>query len=188
MKLGDLLRLALSQLESMGISHMVVGSFASGAHGEPRLTHDIDIVIDPTPEQLRALCAAFPREDFYVSIDAAMDALARRSQFNVIHPESGNKIDFMIAGTDPWHREQMRRRQRLLLLPDQEGYVARPEDIIISKMTYYAEGGSEKHLRDITGILRVSGDAVDRAYVERWAGELGVTEVWQAILRRLNSP
>jgi hypothetical protein len=64
-------------------------------------------------------------------------------------------------------------------------FVASPEDVIIGKMLYYREGGSEKHLRDITGILKVSGDQVDRAYVARWAAELGVTEIWQAVLRRL---
>src|SRR5438105_4821651 len=144
---------------------MVVGSFASGAYGEPRLTQDIDIVISPTaPAELNRLCAAFPPDDFYASIDAALQALHQPAgQFNVIHPTSGNKIDFMIARKDEWGREQVARRQRMRLLPDRQGYVARPEDVIIGKMLYYQEGGSEKHLRDIAGILKVSGENVDRA-------------------------
>ena len=64
--------------------------------------------------------------------------------------------------------------------------MARPEDIIISKMLYYKQGGSEKHMRDITGILKVSGEEVDRAYVERWAEELGLKEIWEAIQKRLS--
>ena len=64
-------------------------------------------------------------------------------------------------------------------------YIAAPEDVILSKMGSYREGGSEKHLRDITGVLRVSGAQLDRDYVDRWARQLGLTEVWQAVLRRL---
>ena len=66
-------------------------------------------------------------------------------------------------------------------------YVCAPEDIIISKMAYYRQGGSDKHLRDITGIMKVSGDQVDTAYVERWAKELDLMEIWEAILRRLST-
>ncbi len=60
-----------------------------------------------------------------------------------------------------------------------------PEDVIIKKMDFYKQGSSEKHLRDITGILKISGDAVDKAYIAEWAKSLGLTEIWNAILRRL---
>jgi hypothetical protein len=165
---------------------MVVGSFASGLYGEPRLTQDIDVVIDAGPDDARKLCGQFLPQEFYMSLEAALDAVRRRSQFKVIHPASGNKIDFMVARRDPWGRSQISRRQKVRLLPDREGYMARPEDIIISKMLYYKQGGSEKHMRDITGILKVSGEEVDRAYVERWAEELGLKEIWEAIQKRLS--
>src|SRR5688572_16767899 len=116
---------------------MIVGSFASSAHGEPRLTQDIDIVIDPTAAQLDQLCAAFPADTYYVSPDAARDALSRRTQFNVIHPDSWNKIDFMIARADAWGRAQVARRALIPILPNREAYVAKPEDVIIAKLLYY---------------------------------------------------
>src|SRR5436305_38852 len=165
---------------------MLVGSYASGVYGEPRLTLDIDLVINPTVDQVVELCECFPPDDFYCSREAAIAALQQtNSQFNVIHPASGNKIDFIIARRDAWGREQFDRRQKRLLLPQMQGYAARPEDVIISKLLYYQEGGSEKHLRDIAGILKVSGDEVDRAYVEKWAAQLDVMEIWEAILKRL---
>ena len=181
----DLLRHVIRALEETGVPYMLVGSLASGAYGEPRLTQDIDVVIDLHPSQVDALCEAFPESDFYVSRDAARQAVTRGGQFNVIHPGSGNKIDFMIARKDAWGQAQMSGRQRTLILPRTEGYTARPEVIILSKMQYYLEGGSEKHLRDITGIMKVSGDEVDRAYVELWARRLGVQDIWRAILGRL---
>ncbi|MGH7178383.1 MAG: hypothetical protein ACREJC_13475, partial [Tepidisphaeraceae bacterium] len=155
---ADLLTHAIDVLETVAVPYMVVGSIASGAYGEPRMTQDIDIVIQPTPAQLNQLCAAFPPPDFYVSIEAAQTALQQSGQFNVLDPSSGGKIDFMIARTDPWGREQISRRQRIQVQPGREGFAARPEDLIISKLLYYQEGGSEKHLRDITGMLKISGD------------------------------
>jgi hypothetical protein len=103
----------------------------------------------------------------------------------VIHPESGNKIDVMIAGNDAWGRSQLARRRRVPLLSALEGVAAAPEDVIISKMLYYQEGGSEKHLRDITGILKISREKIDRQYVAKWAGELGLTEIWESVLGRV---
>ena len=185
MEQDELFSLVVDILERLKITYLVVGSLASGAYGEPRFTHDIDVVVDINADQARTLCAAFPAPDFYVSEEAALDAITHKTQFNVLHPESGNKVDFMIAKPDAWGREQVLRRRRVQVLPGQEGFTGAREDIILSKMLYYAEAGSEKHLRDIAGILRVSGELVDRDYVQRWADDLGVADVWLRIRQRL---
>ena len=181
---ADLLRYVIRVLEESGITYMVVGSFSSSSYGEPRFTQDIDIVVQLAEEQMDRLCAAFPPGEFYVTQEAVSRAVREEDQFNVIHPASGTKVDFIIARSDRWGREQLRRRRRVLLFPDLEGYVASPEDTIIGKMLYYLEGGSEKHLRDITGILKVSGHELDRDYITRWADELRLSEIWQAVLNR----
>ncbi len=183
----ELLRRAVAVLEAQGIRYMLVGSFASMFYGEPRLTKDIDIVVDLKGGEVDALCAAFPAPDFYVSLPAARQAIAHGGQFNVIHPTSGNKIDFMIARDDDWGRTQIERRRASEILPGVFVYTASPEDVILGKMWYYQEGGSEKHLRDIAAIMQVSGELVDMEYVARWAEQLGLTEIWQANLRRLES-
>ncbi len=179
MEQTDLLRHVLTVLDGLRIPYLLVGSYASGIYGEPRLTQDIDVVIALPAGQAGALCAAFPAADFYVSLPAAQQAV------RVIHPGSGNKVDFMIARDDAWGQAQLARRRQIPIFPDRAGYVAAPEDVILGKLLYYAEGGSDKHLRDITGILRVSGELVDRADVTRWAGQLGVLEIWRAVLERL---
>lgn len=185
MEQADVLRYAIDVLESRGITYLLVGSFASGAYGEPRLTQDIDVVVEMRAADVNPLCAAFPSPEYYVSQQAASEAVARGGQFNVIHPASGNKIDFMMARRDAWGKEQLARRRRKLIFPDREAFAASPEDVILGKMWYYQEGGSEKHLRDIAGILQVSGDEVDRGYVAEWAERLNLTEIWQAIVKRL---
>ena len=182
-----MLEYAIRVLEQMGLPYMVVGSVASSAYGEPRFTLDIDIVIELREEQVDEFCAAFPPNEFYVSRDAVLGAIRQTGQFNVLHPESGTKVDFMMARADAWGREQLARRRRRQLTPHCEAYAAGPEDIIIAKLLYYREGGSEKHLRDITGILKIRGQEVDRSYVARWAAELGVVEIWEHVLGRLGS-
>ena len=92
----------------------------------------------------------------------------------------------MIARDDAWGKSQFTRRIRRLVLADRETYIASPEDLILGKLWYYREGGSEKHLRDIVGMLQVSGDEIDRSYITHWAKQLHVLEPWQTVLERLN--
>jgi hypothetical protein len=181
----DLLRYAIDALERLGIPYAIVGSFASGVWGESRFTQDIDILIDIAQSQIPALCAAFPSDKFYVSDSAAREAVNLGGQFNVIHPASGNKIDFMIAGDNQLAAAQLQRAQRVALLADREGAVAAPEDVILGKLLYFQVGGSDKHLRDIAGILKISGDFLDRDYVAKFAAQLGLSDAWQAILARV---
>ena len=93
----------------------------------------------------------------------------------------------MIARGDPWSREQIARRRRLKLIGEQEGFAARAEDVIIGKLIYFQEGGSEKHLRDIASMMKMNRSKIDEEYLDRWVEALGLTEEWQAVLRRLDA-
>jgi predicted nucleotidyltransferase len=181
----ELVEKVVRVLEELRVPYMLVGSVGSGAWGEPRFTRDIDVVVSLTPDDIAAMVRAFPLPDYYVSAEAARAAVASGGQFNVIHPGSGHKVDFVMARRDAWGERQMARRRTVELAPNLEVCVAAPEDIILGKMLYYREGGSEKHLRDVVGIMNVSGEQVDRAYVADWARELGVLDIWQAVLGRL---
>jgi hypothetical protein len=182
---ADLFVRVLRILEELDVRYAVVGSVASIHYSESRFTHDLDVVIDIDPAKVAALCAAFPEDDYYVSQVAAEEAVRRKRQFNVIHPRSGNKIDFMVERSDSWGKMQLARRRRVELFTGQQAYVAAPEDVILGKLLYYHEGESPKHLRDIAAMLQVSGDEIDRDDVTKWATELGVLDIWEAILTRL---
>ncbi|HEY5316259.1 MAG TPA: hypothetical protein VIK18_27265 [Pirellulales bacterium] len=149
------------------------------------MTRDIDIVVKLAAGQVDALCEAFPSPEFYVSRDAAIEAVRRRSQFNVIHPTSGNKLDLIVSRDDAWGRGQLARRRTVALLPDLAAALAAPEDVILAKMAYYREGEHEKHLRDIASMLRISGEMIDRDYIRDWSGRLGLLDIWQVIASRL---
>lgn len=182
---SELLRRLVWALEDLGIPYMIGGSQAAMYYGEPRHTIDIDVVADVHLEHLAGLAEKFPFPEFYFSAEAAREAIERRGQFNIIHPTSGLKIDLILPKPTPYDLIEFRNRQRLPLVPGQEAYFARPEDVILYKMIYYHEGESEKHLRDIAGMLRISGEEIDREYINRWAEELGLRGIWEAILERV---
>lgn len=168
-------------LERLRIPHMVTGSTASSFHGRPRLTHDADIVIDPSPDQLDALVRGLVDSSFYVDDGRARDALRRRLQFNAIQTRSAFKIDLIIRKDRPFSREELGRRQAAELSPGKEVVMASAEDTILSKLEWAKRaGGSEKQIEDAAGVVAVN-PGIDRSYVERWAHELGVLDLWHEI-------
>ena len=178
MTLAELARMLVELFDKHNIPYMFVGSIASSFHGEPRTTRDLDVVIDPRRASLAGLVSDFEGAGFYADQAAADDALAHRSQFNVIDPESGWKADLIIRPDDPFSREEFARRQHVDLL-GVSASVATAEDTIISKLKWARAGASERQLRDVASILATSGDQLDRGYLDRWIRELGLQDEWQ---------
>src|SRR5262249_17012063 len=116
------------------------------------------------------------------------EAIQTGRQFNVLHPASANKIDFMISRRDPWGRSQLQRRRREILIPGCEGFTSTPEDIIIAKLQYFREGRSDKHVRDIVAMLDSSGEQIDNDYLQRWIEELALSAEWQHVTRQMEEP
>lgn len=181
---GDLLRHIVDAFEALGIGYMIGGAQAAIFYGEPRLTRDIDVVAEVTPEHVAGLLERFPDKDFYISAEAVREAIRDRGQFNIIHPASGLKIDVILPKDTDYDRVQFARRERHGMLEGRQAYFARPEDVILYKMLYFREGGSERHVRDIIGILAVSESDLQMAYIADWAARLGLAGIWESIRRR----
>ncbi len=177
----DLLRYSCQALEKLNVTYIVTGSTATIAYGEPRFTNDIDIVVDLPSEKVSAFCAAFPLGEFYLSEEAVRTAVRTKHQFNVLLPASGLKIDFILFTESEFDQARRKRGRNLEGLSDQRITFASPEDVIIKKMLYYREGGSEKHLRDIAGVVRIQGDKLDIGYIESWTTRFGLDDIWQMI-------
>jgi hypothetical protein len=178
MEQHELLRHAARCFDKHRIRYFVTGAIAAIAYGEPRLTNDIDIVADIHDDDIPKLKSCYPEDEFYLDEDAARKAIRTQFQFNIIHPASGLKIDVMVSKGDEFDQSRFRRVRRLKPLEDTEVDFASPEDVILKKMTFYKEGQSGKHLRDIAGILKISGEIVDFSYIADWVKKLGLEEIW----------
>lgn len=165
---------------------MVAGSFAAMAHGLVRMTHDIDLIVDPTREQLDQLVSTLPSDQFYVSPEAADEAWRRRGQFNVIDLTTGWKTDLILIKHRQFSREEFSRRRADSLF-DVPIFVATAEDTILSKLEWARLGESDRQLRDAIGIIELRSTTLDRAYIERWVGELGVGALWERAQREAAS-
>jgi hypothetical protein len=182
----ELLERIVRILDNLGISYLVTGSIAAIAYGEPRLTNGIDIVAGVEEGHIAGLLAALPPEQFYVSEDAIREAIRYGRQFNIIHLSSGLKVDVIIREDTPFNTSRFGRIRRIKPGESFEANFASPEDIVIMKMRYFKEGGSEKHLRDIAGIMKISGPEIDRSYVADWSRRLGLSEIWALIEQKLS--
>jgi hypothetical protein len=186
MEHSDLQRYVVGVLERLNVPYFITGSTATIFFGEPRFTNDLDVVADLTPAHLPRFLDAFPSDQFNVSEDAVRVAIGSRGQFNIIHPTSGLKVDVMIPKATAIDRRRLERRVRVHPASDYEAWFSSPEDIILKKMEFYRDGESEKHLRDISSVLKITGGKIDRAYISQWAQTLGVQDIWREILRRVD--
>ncbi len=185
MELYELLKYLINVFEKLKIRYFITGSIASMFYGEPRFTNDIDVVADIKREHIPKLLELFPEDEFYLSKESILDAIKNQYQFNIIHPSSGLKIDVTIAKNDDFDKSRFERIREISPIEGTLTKMAAPEDVIIMKMRYYKEGESEKHLRDIASILKISGDEIDKNYIELWAHKLNLIDIWKSILKKL---
>lgn len=170
----------LKALEKEEIEYMVVGSIASVIYGEPRVTRDLDLVVELRDQPARKLHAAFSENEYYLPPDEVIsNEVTEHGQFNLIHPESGLKVDFIMKKPTPHGIEEFKRRQKLEFTPGFFAWIASPEDIILKKLSYFREGGSEKHLTDIRGILAQT--EVDQSYLTHWIEKLSLELEWKKV-------
>src|SRR5215469_2224717 len=156
----ELSLLFVRPLNRLGFRYVVSGSVAAMLYGEPRLTHDVDFVVFLRQADIARLQEAFPSQEFYVPpTDVITTEIARpaKGQFNVIHSGTGFKADFYTAGRDDLNAMAL-GNSRKMEYHGEPINVAPPEYVILRKLEYFREGGSDKHLRDIRAMLAVSGD------------------------------
>lgn len=171
----------VEELERLGVRYYVGGSVVSSNYGVARSTLDVDLVADLSPEHVTALVEGL-KTDYYVDAQMISDAIARKSCFNVIHMPTSFKVDLFAVKNRPYDKMALQRIRKDSLdeeHPSEEFFQASPEDIILSKLEWYRLGDevSDSQWRDVLGVMKVQGGALDRAYLEKWAAELGVADL-----------
>lgn len=178
----NLFRIFVSRINKLSIPYMITGAVASIIYGEPRLTNDIDLVIDLKPEDVALFANSFPIEEFYCPPSEVIKLEISRSlrgHFNLIHHETAFRADIYAAGQDELHHWGLGNR-KLIEVEGEKFWLAAVEYVILRKLEYYREGGSEKHLRDISGILALSSDQIDFKVLEERIKDMLLEKEWNA--------
>lgn len=179
--LAATLRAILERLDRVGIEYLLVGSVAALAHGRARSTQNFDMVVRLDPRSLAALVEELPESRFYVSADAARDALARSTLFNVIDTSTGWKVDLVPLKSRAFSRREFARRVRMNLLGESV-FVATVEDTIVSKLEWSSlGGGSDRQRGDVRELDRLHAERLDLPYIEAAVRELRVEDEWSAV-------
>jgi len=159
------------RLEGSGIPYMITGSMAMAIYASPRMTRDIDLVIECGPQDADAIVKLF-EQDCYIDEEMVRSAIRERSMFNVIHNEWIVKADFILRKEDAYRKTELARRKSI----DVDGvriWFASPEDLVLSKLYWSRESRSEIQ-RDDVGEIIASLENLDWSYLEKWAELLGI--------------
>lgn len=189
MREANLFLYFLRPLNEAGFEYMVTGAVASIIYGQPRMTHDIDMVLELRTEQVGEFRGLFSEDEFYCPPeDVILTEIARetRGNFNIIHLDTGFKADIYPKGNDKLHLWAFGKRQKIEL----EGvdvWVAPAEYVILRKLEYFREGGSLKHLDDIKQMLAISPDVIDRKLLQEQIEENGLEKQWQQVQSNANN-
>jgi hypothetical protein len=181
---SDLISLFAPLFDATGAEWMVAGGVATIVYGEPRLTQDIDIVAQIDPQRAAAFCEQFPDTAFYCPPAEVVAEETQRSShghFNLLHLESDARADVYLVGRDGLAHRGLAAR-RTITLAGRSVPIAPPEYVILHKLRFRQQGASERHLRDIRGILRVLGGTIDVAQLEKDAHEFGLNVQWREML------
>jgi hypothetical protein len=180
----ELLKKVISVLEEIGIEYMITGSIASSLQGEPRSTHDIDIIIGIQISKIDRLVESFPFPDFYLEKNSIINAIDRQEMFNLIDVKEGSKVDFWILTDDPFDQSRFLRRYN----EDFDGIkikVSSPEDTILAKLRWAKlSGGSEKQFIDALRVYELQYEKLDIDYLEHWVEELDIGQLWEQLKQK----
>jgi hypothetical protein len=179
----NLFRLFTDRLNTLGVNYMVVGSVAGMAFGEARITQDVDVILKLDPADSQKLCDLFPIEEFYCPPSEVVRTEASRPErghFNLIHHDTGFKADIYLRGRDALTQWAMDHALNVELT-GHTVRIAPAEYVIIGKLEFYREGGSEKHLRDIRSMLKISGDLINQAWLQTQIARLGLEPEWATV-------
>lgn len=182
-ELAEFLRRVIQELDAAEIPYMVVGSVASSAHGNPRSTHDIDIVFSPTQHQLIAVVEKF-QKGLYADLQSAQQAMADKSMFNIVDFSKGLKADLIFLKDRGFDQAEFSRRQKVEVFGHQ-AWAASAEDVILSKLEWSKLGDSERQYRDATAVAAMQRETLDLNYLRHWAVQLKVESLLNRLLTEI---
>lgn len=165
-------------LNKIGVDYMITGSIAANFYTVPRMTRDIDIIIELNIDKVSQIYKAF-QDEFYIDEEMVIEEVRRNGIFNIIHNQTLVKVDFIILKDTPYRNLELNRR-RSITIEDVTAYIVSPEDLIISKLIWAKDSHSEIQLNDVRNILE-DVKSMDIEYLEKWVNELGIGAIYKEV-------
>jgi len=182
MSQSELLIHTIRALAESAHEYMLTGSLVSSIQGDPRATHDIDLVVSATPQSIGTFLTRFNNDEYYYDSDAAKDAIKNGGMFNILSV-SGDKVDIWALTDSEFDKMRFSRRQPIELFGISL-YVSSPEDTILMKLLWSKlSGGSEKQLFDAAQVYTLQQEILDAAYLETWISKLDLNAQFKAMQR-----
>ncbi len=172
----EVLKIVTKRLESADIPYMVSGSIAANFYTTPRMTRDIDIVIQVQAADAERIYSLFS-DEFYADKDMIRDAIHEKRMFNIIHNEGIIKVDFIVRKDTEYRKLEFERRRSIIF----EGIdinIVSAEDLIISKLYWAKDSLSDLQIRDVRNLLKTV-PGLDIVYLRKWVKYLGLEEVYK---------
>lgn len=176
----EVLKEVARRLDRARILYMVTGSIAANFYTVPRMTRDIDVVVELSERDIGRFITLF-EDDYYLNPQTVREAVKRKGMFNLIHNQRVIKVDFVVRKDSPYRRREFSRRRKVSI-DDQEINIVAPEDLILSKLEWAKESRSEVQLTDVRNLLR-SVKRLNRPYLVRWAKQLHVESLYREVTR-----
>lgn len=176
-------RIFTRKLEELQLRYVVTGSLAAIYYGEPRMTNDVDIVLLLGRDDAVRIEKAFPAGEFYCPPREVIEmeqAREQRGHFNLIHHETGFKADIYLVGRDKLHVWAL-KRACIAKLDEDTIRFAPPEYVIVRKLQFFREGGSEKHLRDISRMIDSLGEDWSMTTLKELIQNHGLSAEWAKV-------
>jgi hypothetical protein len=174
----DVLKAVAAELEGAGIPYMVTGSMAANFYTVPRMTRDIDLVVELFERDVDRITRLF-QQDYYIDRDMVERAVREPAMFNMIHNALVVKVDCVVRKETEYRREEFARR-RAVFIAGQQVFLVSPEDLILSKLDWAKESRSEMQFTDVRNLLN-SVQGLDTAYLSRWADRLGLASLYREV-------
>lgn len=176
----EIIKKVVDMLDKNGIPYMLAGAIAVNYYGRPRLTHDVDLVIQLQLKDAERVAHLFEGE-FYIALEGIIDAVEHGTMFNLIHSETGIKVDCWILKHKEYDKLSFARKRKETIF-DQEMYISSPEDLVIAKLDWYKQSDTKKHYDDVVGIFQIQQGKLDIDYIRKWANRLSFSDILEDIL------
>lgn len=174
----EVLKMVTSRLNKAGIPYMVSGSIAANYYSIPRMTRDIDIVIELQQKDVDRFVVLF-QDDFYINKEMIEKEVLRQGIFNLIQNQYMVKVDFIVKKSSAYQQAEFSRRKQVLI-ENCLLWITSPEDLVISKLIWAKDSRSEMQLKDVKNLIEAT-DSLDLEYIDKWVRELGLEQLYKEV-------